>query len=394
MPNEFGMKLLEVKREDRALVRKFLELPLRIYKDDPKWIRPLDKDIESVFDPGKNKFWRHGKAIRWVLLDDQGLCIGRVAAFVNKRTAHTEEQPTGGMGFFECIDDQKAANLLFEQCRTWLVGEEMEAMDGPINFGDRNAWWGLLVDGFHPPVYQMNYNLPYYVPLFENYGFQMYFKQFVLYRHLQEPAPPKFVKQWNERIVGSDYSFRHMNKRKMEPFVDDFLTIYNKAWGGHSNFKKMKREQAAKLMKSLKPILADELAWFGYHKDEPVGFFIMIPDMNQVFKHFKGKLGWWQKARTWWMLKWRKIDKCYGIVYGVVPEHQGKGVNAGLIKGAANVLHPQGHWGHMEMVWIGDFNPKMLNLAREVGGEVYKTYHTMRFLFDREKEFKRLPLMQ
>src|SRR5688572_22660698 len=94
--------------------KKFLELPLKIYRDDPEWIRPLDKDIKQVFDKNKNKFFRHGDAVRWLLYSDSDELIGRMAAFVNEKAARKNEQPTGGIGFFECINDQVAANMLFD----------------------------------------------------------------------------------------------------------------------------------------------------------------------------------------------------------------------------------------------------------------------------------------
>lgn len=387
------MKLLEVKQDDKKRVREFLDLPSRLHRDDPNFIRPLDKDIEFVFDPAKNKFWRHGKAIRWILRSDKGEVIGRVAAFINDRTAKTEDQPTGGMGFFECIDDQDAADYLFNACKKWLENKGMEAMDGPINFGDRNAWWGLLVEGFYQPVYQMNYNPPYYVKLFEDYGWKMYFKQFVLQRNILDPVQEKFTVKYNHLMKEGGYHFEHVRKKNLVKYGEDFLHIYNNAWGGHANFKKLRREQAMKLFKSLKPILAEELAWFGYYKDDPIAFFIMIPDMNQVFKDFNGKFGLIQKIKTFFRIKRRVSDKCYGIVFGVVPDHQGKGVDGGIIHAASLKIHPINFWNHMEMVWIGDFNVKMLKVAQDVGGEIYKTYHTMRYLFDRTKPYKRLPLM-
>ncbi|MDP4588198.1 MAG: hypothetical protein NWS86_08455, partial [Flavobacteriales bacterium] len=83
------------------------------------------------------------------------------------------EQPTGGMGFFDCIDNQEAANLLFETCKKWLNEQGAEAMDGPINFGEKDRFWGLLVENFTDlSSYALNYNPDYYVRLFENYGFQ------------------------------------------------------------------------------------------------------------------------------------------------------------------------------------------------------------------------------
>src|SRR5688500_3504981 len=128
------MKIIEVSTPE--LIREFLLFPVELYKHEKTWIRPLDKDIENVFDPEHNKTFRHGECIRWVLRDDSGKTIGRVAAFVNEKIVKKgNDQPTGGMGFFECVNNQKAAFALFDACKTWLQSKGMEAMDGPINFG-------------------------------------------------------------------------------------------------------------------------------------------------------------------------------------------------------------------------------------------------------------------
>ena len=62
---------------DKDDIRNFLLLPVRLYKDSKHWIRPLDKDIESVFDKEQNKTFRHGECIRWILLDNNGETIDR-----------------------------------------------------------------------------------------------------------------------------------------------------------------------------------------------------------------------------------------------------------------------------------------------------------------------------
>src|SRR6478752_2653966 len=117
------MKMHEVTTaEDKRL---FLDIAADIYRDDPNWIRPLDKDIEEVFDPEKNKFFKRGECTRWLLIDGSGKAIGRIAAFVNRQ--YKMEQPTGGIGFFECINDQEATNFMFDHCRNWLQARGMEA---------------------------------------------------------------------------------------------------------------------------------------------------------------------------------------------------------------------------------------------------------------------------
>src|SRR5690606_31426253 len=113
------MRLTEVTTPQH--IREFLMLPVRLYRNVPQWIRPLDADIESVFDRERNKAFRHGECIRWILTDDAGRTIGRIAAFVNEKTSMKgNEQPTGGMGFFECIEDREAAFMMFDACKKWL----------------------------------------------------------------------------------------------------------------------------------------------------------------------------------------------------------------------------------------------------------------------------------
>src|SRR5580765_4543870 len=173
--------------------REFLEANVVINKNDPNYIRPLDKDINEVFDPKKNKAFRHGEAIRWILKDEDGKLIGRIAAFVNKKYKNKgDDLPVGGVGFFDCINDQNAADMLFDVAKHWLMQRGMQAMDGPVNFGERDRWWGLLVEGFEPPVYCMNYNPPYYRELFENYGFKNFFNQHCYAIKVTESLQEKF----------------------------------------------------------------------------------------------------------------------------------------------------------------------------------------------------------
>jgi len=387
------MRVIEVigKKE----VKSFLRLPQRLYKNEKHWIRPLDQDIEAVFDPKKNKLFNSGECTRWVLLNEQEEVIGRIAAFVNKRTATKDnDQPTGGVGFFECVDSQEAANLLFDTAKAWLEERGMEAMDGPINFGERDKWWGLLVEGFDlDPNYCSNYHLPYYRQLFENYGFQVYFKQFTFGRYILRPLSQRLVEKSEKVLNDSRYSVRHLQMSEIDKYIEDFRQVYNKAWAGHKGVPKMSSLQAKATIKKMKPIMDPKLLWFAYFENKPIGFFIMVPEVNQVFKHLNGKLDLWGKIVFVWH-KWRKTNKkALGLIFGIDPEHQGKGVDGAIIRVTNDSLNSHRAYENIEMNWIGDFNPKMINLVkRQVEGEVVKTHITYRKLFDETKPFKRMPM--
>ena len=252
------LSVVEVRDRDEEWA--FLNLPFFIYKTDPHWIAPLKQDIEKVYNPSKNKFFHHGECVRWIL-NDGGKAIGRIAAFINKDTAYSEDQPTGGCGFFECINNQQAANLLFDTSKNWLQKKGMEAMDGPINFGERNAWWGLLVEGFTPATYQMNYNPPYYKDLFEAYGFKDYFQQYSYSINIQEQLPERYRVVIERLKSKGDYSFRHLEKRRMKKYAEDFRSIYNRTWKFLPHFKEMSQEQAWSIIKSMKPVMINYLCW-------------------------------------------------------------------------------------------------------------------------------------
>jgi len=367
--------------------KAFLQIAVDIYKDDPNWIRPLDKDIEEVFDPAKNKFFKRGECKRWLLRDDSGKTIGRIAAFVNRQ--YKEEIPTGGIGFFECTNDHASATFMFDYCRQWLQERGMEAMDGPINFGERDKWWGLVVEGFYAPLYCMNYNPPYYVQLFENYGFKTYFNQICFGMKVKDKLDDKFYERHAKIAANPDFRAELIKKKQLEKYARDFTYVYNKAWAGHGGGKTLEYKTVIKMFKTMKPVMDEHVIIFIYHKEEPVAIWINIPDLNQYFKQLNGKFGLFEKLKFLWLKKFTKCSRFVGLVFGVIPDFQGKGVDAYMIIEMAKVIQPMGRYEDYEMQWIGDFNPKMINIAESNGSHRSRTLSTLRYLFDRNKEFKR-----
>lgn len=385
------MKITEI--QDSKDAQEFLKLPLGIYKNDSQWMQPLDKDINAVFDPKQNKFFRHGKCSRFLLWNDQGICIGRIAAFINERTSSKEKQPTGGIGFFECINDQKAAHALFDHAKNWLLERGMEAMDGPINFGERDNWWGLLIYGFHSPAYKTNYNPPYYQDFFESYGFQTYFEQWCYSMKVHVTLDQKFHDRHAKIASDPDYRAEHLKKSALDKYAEDFRIVYNKAWVKHGEGKGLDEKQVKMFFRKMKPVIDEKIIWYVYYKNEPVAMWICIPDINQLFGKLKGKFGLIQKIRFFLMLKRKNINKFIGLVFGVVPEHQGKGVDTYMIVEGAKVIQPQRNYEDYEIQWIGDFNPKMHAIAESLGTTKGRILVTYRYLFDRTKVFERHPML-
>jgi GNAT superfamily N-acetyltransferase len=388
------MQLIQV--NDKNSASQFLQVAVDLYKNDPQWIRPLDKDINEVFDKNKNKAFRFGEAARWVLKTDDGKLIGRIAAFTNKKYKNKgDDVAVGGMGFFECINNRQAADLLFDTAKNWLQEKGMEAMDGPINFGERDKWWGLVTDGFTEPLYCMNYNPPYYLTLFEQYGFKVFFNQICFGIDPQKPIAQKIFERHAALAADPDFTGKLIDKNQLPKFAADFTTVYNKAWAGHGGLKQLAVEQVMIMFKKMKPVIDERIIYYAYYKDEPVGMFLNLPDLNQYFRHMNGKFGLLQKLYFVYLQKMKPSKKFTGLVFGVVPEWQGRGVDAFLIGECQKQIQVLSKpYLAYEMQWIGDFNPKMINVAENFG-ETFRSRNlaTYRYLFNREKEFKRHPIL-
>ncbi|MFO7668120.1 MAG: hypothetical protein R6W31_00530 [Bacteroidales bacterium] len=386
------MKVEEVK--DRRSGQAFLRVPKILYKDEDTWVCPLDKEIESIFDPKKNVYFNHGEATRWILKDHQGNLKGRVAAFIDRNNALKQEQPTGGMGFFECIHDQKAANLLFDTAREWLKERGMEAMDGPVNFGETDKYWGLLVEGFTHPSYEIAYNFPYYQELFETYGFQTYFKQEGFHLDITRPLPPRFQKiaEWIARKP--DYEFKHFEWKHADLYIKDFVTVFNEAWASFKeNFEPLEVTYIKKTIQKARAIIDEEFVWIAYHKGKPIAIYLMYPDVNQILKHLNGRMNLPSMLKFFFLKRRKTMTRARGVLMGVVPAFQGLGVEAAIILQLVKVFERKSHFTEIEFSWVGDFNPKMRNIFIGVGCKSVKHYITYRYLFDREKPFKRYPIL-
>lgn len=388
--------LKEVKTASDEKVWLHVDRP--IYKGNPMWVCPLDNDISRVFDPQVNKKFNNGEAIRWTAFDSAtGEAVGRIAAFYENNASEDYEQPTGGCGFFESIDNQEVANLLFDACRDWLASKGMEAMDGPINFGSRDAWWGLLVDGYqYQPLYTNPYHLPYYKELFENYGFQNYFNQNTYVWRAESGVLSEIALEKARRVLSNpEYQIRDVSNTDLSQAAENLRTIYNKAWALFTGVKPMSEAEAQKLMQTLKPIIDPNLIYFAYHNNEPIGFFVMVPDLNRIIGKFNGRFGIIEKLRLMWELKVSKsCDRVFGIIFGITPEFQGKGIESAIMTYILENYIQKGrsHYKSFEFAWIGDFNPVMNKMIeRYVCATRHKMHTTYRYLFDRTKEFTRCP---
>lgn len=371
-----AVKFSVEKVENAQQAAEFLAFPKRLYAHDANYIMPLDIDIENVFNRSYNPAFKLGNCERW-LLKEGNKTIGRIAAFyvfVEKL-----QMKNGGCGFFECIDSQEAANQLFDTAKNWLIDQGCAFMDGPINFGDRDSFWGLMVDGFASPSYRENYNFPYYKSLFETYGFEFEIGQTTSLIEENMFNFERFSKLASRVFANPAYTFENFKISKIDKYAEDFVAIYNKAWAFHEDFVPMTKEKILLRMKEMEPIVVEDLNIFAYHNGVPVGFYLTVLDVNQIFKHVNGKMNWIGKLK--FLYYKNKIKRIRGIIFGVIPEFHNLGIEVALIMKFREALLRGGQFTQNELAWIGDFNPKMLSMFESMGAQPIKRHITYRYTF-------------
>jgi len=373
----------------------FYDLPKSIYQGDSNWIPHLKQDVEYVFNEKKNKYYTHGSCKRWILEDKQKQVIGRIAAFINEKKAYSFNQPTGGIGFFECINDKSASSLLFDTVKEWLTEKGMEAADGPINFGENNKYWGLIIENFSFPTYQgQNYNPPYYVDLFESYGFKIYYNQIINYRNVDDTIPEKLIKKAKNILSDSNYRVETIKKNNLSKYAEDFRSVYNESWGTHENFKKMNHDLAQSLFKKMKPIIDEDLICFVYYKNFPVAFCLGIPDINPIIKKINGNMNLIGKVKFLLLKKFIPLKRINGIAMGVHPEYQRKGIEGAIFLDLAERVQSKNKYKDVVVTWVGDFNPKMQYIFESIGFYPVAKMATYRLLFDPKAKFERSPIIK
>ncbi len=382
------MKIIEVSNNRTRQI--FNNLPVHLYKGDNNYTCPLDVEIESIFDPKHNTSYKNGDAHRWVLLDDYRKPIGRIAAFYNMKKAFiNNQQPTGGIGFFECINDQSAANQLFNMAKAWLVSKGMQAMDGPVNFGENFVYWGLLVEGFTHQAYGMQYNFPYYKTLFENYGFQTYFEQYSYHVDLTKPFPERQVQFANYIGRKANFTFEHFSFKNPSKYLKDAVEIYNSVWSTfHSDYTPLVYEDFEQIFLEARALLIEDFIVFAYDEGRPIGMIVTFPDINQAIKSLNGKLHLLNKIKLLYNKK-HKINRARQLVSGVLPEYQKAGIIGPLFLKMVDGCKKHGIT-ELEMSWVGDYNHNVNKMYKQMENTIKaKTHITYRYLFDRNKPFIR-----
>lgn len=359
----------------------FHAIPHKIYKGNPHWICPIEADVETVFSPTQNKVFQDGEARLFIAIDASNEVVGRIAAFVDHAKNKRKNISEGGVGFFESIDDQAVAFALFQAAEDYLASKGITTIDGPINFGERQKFWGLLVDGFDSaPIFRENYHPPYYQTFFEDWGFVAFDQILTLKGPISNAPVAIFNRVSNVIRKKTNYRTEMIKFDNVDKYVKDFCSIYNASFAKFDHFKPLEEDKVRNLFSTLQPIADPNLICFAYDGDKPICVTVLIPEINPFMKHAKGKLNLWNKIRFAIKKKMAVKPDLKGVAMGVHPDYQGKGVF--MFVADALYQYAVKNYSNMLLATIRGHNKMMVKTSSKLNVKVDRVHITYRKTLD------------
>ena len=340
------------------------------------------KILKPFFSPEKNKAYANGESKCFVLLDQDQQPVGRISAFIDHNLKERVGYCGGGIGFFECVENQDFAFALFQKATDYLAQFEVKVIDGPINFGERDKYWGLLVNGFYTPIYQENYNPRYYRAFFENWGFKPY-EQILTFRGKVKDVPIERFRAIAERVRSRyDFHMEHPNTKKLNKYAVDFANVYNASFQHSPYFKPIESEAVLQSFQAALPISDTKTCSFAYTKGQPIGFCILLPEVNPFFKPFKGKLNLLNSLRFLYNFRRAKKREIKGVAFGIHPDFHKKGLFSLLVQKIYDSPGFVDQYLYFNLTTIRAYNGIMVKSTANLGGGINRVHYTYRKVID------------
>ncbi|MFB6284968.1 MAG: N-acetyltransferase [Candidatus Bipolaricaulia bacterium] len=358
-------------------LRRFIDLPWDLYRNDPYWVAPLRSDEAKKFDRDQNPFFNHAEAQFFVAYDGNRP-VGRICAHVDHLHNEFHEEQTGLFGFFESVERPEVAAGLFEAAADWLRQRDMHRIRGPFGY-NTNGESGLLIAGFNdPPAVMMPYNPEYYADYIERNGFRKA-KDLVAYLIRLEAEAfqsamasliPR-VEKLSQRAQEDGYTARRVNLKDFDAEVARLREIYNEAWEANWGFVPLTEREFRDMAHDLKQVVDPDLGVVIERGDEPVAFGLALPDFNQALQPINGRLFPFGLFKLLWHK--RKIDRMRLMTLGIKAQHRGRGVDALLYLRMIRSIMASSY-ERCECSWVLEDNRKMQQTMERAKADIYKRY--------------------
>jgi len=356
----------------RQHVRRFVQIPFRLYAHHPQWVPPPIGDVELMLDHAKHPFYEHSGADFFIATRD-GRDVGRIAALENCNYNTYHHTHTAQFYLFDCEDDHEAATALFNAVCAWARARGLTRLIGPKGFGPLDGY-GVLVEGFEhrQMMTMMNYNFPYYAHLLEANGFvkEVDFVSCYLGTNFRLPAvvhrvAERALKRSTLRVV------RFNNKRDLLAWATRIGQAYNAAFVNNWEYVPLTPREIKFTVDNIMLIADPRLIKIIARENEVVGFLFAFPDVSAALQRMRGHLfpfGVFDLLREMKRTRWVALNGA-----GILPQYHGIGGNALLYTEMEKTIR-ESHFEHADLTQVAETAVQMRQDLMSVGGKPYKNH--------------------
>jgi len=367
-------------KQDRALLKKFVDFHWRHYENDPQYVPLLDWEylgfhligMVGFFEP-KNLFFKHAE-MQFFIAERNGDMVGRCNAFINHNHNKHWHDKVGFFGQFESIEDQAVADALFNAAAGWLKSRGMEKIRGPQNLPVNEATPGCLTKGFDSrPVMYYHYNKPYYAGLLQNGGFAVVKKVLSWEVEVRRPMEEKLERVAQKVIDRFDLTIEDWGARPLKVRKQEMYDIYNDAWSDNWGFVPFTREEFYKIVDDMMLVMNKKLFLFIYVKGEPAAFFGGVLNITEKMVPTPAFRRWelWRAGR---MLLTKNSCKGFRVGYlGVKKKFRRLGLDGVMLWKQKQYAQAAG-FEYSDMGWILDDNTLVIRLVKLMQSKDSKEY--------------------
>jgi len=362
----------QVDLSNRKKVKRFIQLPHRLYRDCPQWVPPLNIDAYTQLNPKKHPFYEHSD-VEFFLAVRDGRDVGRIAAIENKPFNQYHGKKEADFYFFDCENDPEAAAALFETVFAWARKRGLNRIIGPKGMGPLDGY-GMLTFGFEhrQTMTMLTYNYPYYVDLVKGQGFQKEVDFVSCYVPADGFKIPERVERIAQRVMQRSHLQvkRFSSKRELLQWVDRIGTAYNKSFVNNWEYFPFTKREIDFVVENIITVADHRLIKVITHGEEVVGFLFAFPDVSAALQRARGNLN--PLALADLLLTMRRTNAVSVNGMGILPEFQGHGGNALLYYEMGKTLLEFNQFVHVEMTQVAETTRQMRADLKNLNGVEYK----------------------
>lgn len=369
------IRITQVHPHEKQALRQFIEFPRTLHTGDSAWIQPLSREVARKLDPTVSPFYQYGSVTLYAAYDGHDRMCGRIAAIINPWHKRLHGEAAGFFGLFECINESPVARALLEFACDHLEDAGCSCVIGPVNLST-NDESGFLIEGYEfPPTFMCSYTLPYYHELMEMSGFSKLIDTLAYETRHGHKFPDKYYRAVARAGENSHIRIRRFSCRTAAYDIQQIRDVYNESFRTTWGFVPISEGEAEELGRGLLQFADLDLVWLAFYDDRPVGFILGFPDLNEILRFAKGRLGPMTLLRILlprWSMHGMRVAG-----FGVLPEFRALGIEAALIWRVHDRINRR-PYERIEFSVVMENNQRMRHLLEAIGFTQTKRYRLYR----------------